>query len=250
MSEKMKKLFLLLMFIAVSWMGVGQHTREALTHPGYDEYNLRAWPRQITVVQKYDGGNDVNFQETYTFDSTGHLVEYRKRGFGGEQVVAYPLAIADSAGWSRMGQRLYRFDYDDDVLELRQLDLRGRLYSSTHCIYAEGGNLVQSIEYTYAPDSGVVTKRTVSTYDKHERLSTVEQYTADELLLWKEKRSYDRKGNLSKRVQTFYNDDETTVTTEQRSYSYDRHGNWTHCRYSLNGKQLYTIERQIVYYGQ
>lgn len=213
--------------------------------PDYDTYNLRAWPRQITVVQKYEGGNDINFQETYLFDSVGKLTEYRKRGFGGERTTHYPLTMSEI---NRNKQ--YTFDYDGDVVELRQFDQQGRLSNTTHCIYAEGGNLAMSIEYTYHPDSGFVTRRTVSTYDKRERLKAVEQYTADELLLWSETRKYDKKGNLKKRTQTFYNDDEVTTTVELRSYTYDRHGNWVSCRYSLNGQPMYTIERTIEYYGQ
>ena len=146
--------------------------------------------------------------------------------------------------------KLYVFDYDGDVLEMRQFNMKGELYSTTHCIYAEGGNLVQSIEYTYHADSGMVTRRTVSYYDKRERLKKVEQYTADELLLWSEKRKYDRHGNLEKRTQTFFSDNEKEVTVEKRIYTYDRHRNWTQCLYILNGKQMYTIERKIVYYGE
>lgn len=229
---------------------LAQHSRQSLTQPDYDDYNLRFWPRQVTVVQKYDSGDDNNFQETYSFDSVGRLTEYRKRGFGGERVTLYPLAMSESDGWWIKESEYFHFDYDGDLLESHQYDLKGRLYSSTHYIYAEGGNLVMTIEYIYDLDSGVVAKRTVSTYDKRERLASIEQYTADELLLWTERRKYDKKGNLKKRTQTFYNDDEVTVTTETRTYTYDRRGNWTHCRYALNGQPMYTIERTIEYYGQ
>jgi hypothetical protein len=198
----------------------------------------------MTVTQQYKQGNDVNFQEVYLFDSVGNLKEYRKRGFGGERVTHYPLTLEDVSH-----NRQYTFDYDGDVLELRQYDQRGRLVSSTHCIYAEGGNLAQSIEYTYDADSGVVTKRTVSTYDKRERLVSVEQYSADELLLWSEKRKYDRHGNLTKRTQTFYHDDETDTSVEVRKYTLDSRGNWHHCTYTLNGKEIYSITRDIVYFG-
>lgn len=225
---------------------MAQHTREMLLQPDYDNYNLKGWPREVTVVQKYEQGNDNSFQETYLFDSVGKLTQYRKRGFGGERVTNYPLTMVEITR-----NKVYFFDYDGDVLELRQYDQAGRLYSSTHCIYAEGGNLAMSIEYTYSADSGVVVKRTVSVYDKRERLVAVEQYTADELMLWSEKRKYDRKGNLVQRRQEFYDEEggkETTV--EKRLYTYDRRGNWTLCRYSLNGKQIYTIERKIAYYGE
>ena len=103
--------------------------------------------------------------------------------------------------------------------------------------------------YSYSADSAKVTKRTVSEYDRNERLATVRQYTADELLLWSEKRKYDRRGNLVKRVQTFYNDDNTESTVERRTYTFDSHGNWLECKYSLNGKEMYTIIRSFDYYG-
>lgn len=238
----MKKI--LLVIFLFSGTVLAQHTRQGLLQPDYDSYNLRAWPRQITVVQRYESGQDINFQETYLFDSVGNLTEYRKRGFGGERVTRYPLTLDDISQ-----NRQYTFDYDGDVVELRQYDLRGRLTSSTHCIYAEGGNLTQSIEYTYDADSSIVTRRTVSEYDKKERLASISQYTADELLLWSERRKYDRRGNLVRRTQTFYNDDDVQTTVERRTYTYDRRGNWTQCRYTLNGKPMYTIERTITYYG-
>ncbi|MBP5327940.1 MAG: hypothetical protein J6Y98_08525 [Bacteroidales bacterium] len=240
----MKKIILIAVLL-LPIMVLAQHNRQRLVQPDYDSYNLRFWPSQMTVVQKYNQGSDINFQETYLFDSVGNLTEYRKQGFGGERVTHYPLTLEDVSR-----NKLYVFDYDGDVLEIRQFNLKGDLYSSTHCIYAVGGNLTQSIEYTYHADSGFVTRRTVSYYDKRERLVAVEQYTADELLLWSEKRKYDRRGNLVKRTQTFFNDNEKETTVENRKYTFDSHGNWTQCHYSLNGIVMYTIERKIVYYGE
>ena len=222
-----------------------QLNRMTLLQPTTASHNLRDKPVKVVVIQRYASGNDNNLQETYLFDTRGNLTEYRKRGFGGEKVTNYPLSLENISK-----NRQYKFDYDGDVLELRQFDLRGRLIASTHCIYARGGNLVQSIEYTYDADSNVVIKRTVSQYDNRERLKSVSQYSADELLLWEESRRYDRRGNLTKRTQTFYNDNEKTVTVEKRSYTYDSHGNWITCRYSLNGREMYSIERQITYAAQ
>lgn len=219
-----------------------QHNRSMLLQPTCRSFDLQDNPRQVVVVQRYESGHDNNFQETYLFDSAGNLTEYRKRGFGGEKVTSYPLTL-EAISLNRQ----YKFDYDGDVLELRQYDLMKRLIATTHCIYARGGNLVQSIEYTYDADSGVVTKRAVSVYDKNERLKSVHQYTADELLLWEESRKYDRRGNLIRRKQTFYSDNEKETTVEKRTYVFDRHGNWTLCRYSLNGKAMYSIEREITY---
>lgn len=239
MSLKYK---LLLICVLLANTLCAQHNRSVLLQPTCESYNLRSNPSRVVVVQRYSSGNDNNFQETFLFDSVGNLTQYRKRGFGGEKVTNYPLSIDDVSQ-----NRQYKFDYDGDVLELRQFDLRGRLIATTHCIYARGGNLVQSIEYTYDVDSGIVTKRTVSDYDKHERLKSVHQYSADELLLWNENRKYDRRGNLVRRIQTFYNDTDKETTVEKRDYTFDRHGNWTSCRYSLNGNAMYSIEREIEY---
>lgn len=240
----MKRLFVVV-FLLLPLVLSAQYDRQSLLQPTLGVYNLKGRVQQVTAVQKYDVGNDVNFQETYLFDRTGKLTEYRKRGFGGERVTQYPLTLdAVSEG------RQYHFDYDGDIVELLQYDRLERLISSTHYIYAAGGNLAQTVTYTYSTDSGIVKERTVSNYDRHERLASIEKYTADELLLMTEKYKYDRKGNLVRRVQTFYNDDDVTVTTEKRVYTYDNHGNWTQCRYSQNGQPLYTIERIIEYYSE
>lgn len=232
-------------FLLMPFVLSAQHDRQSLLQPTRGVYNLKGMVQQITAVQKYEVGNDVNFQETFFFDRTGKLTEYRKRGFGGETVTQYPLTLdVVSDG------RQYNFDYDGDIVELLQYDKLGRLVSSTHYIYALGGNLAQTVMYTYSSDSGIVKERTVSNYDRYERLASVEKYSADELLLMTEKYKYDRKGNLIRRVQTFYNDEDMTVTTEKRVYTYDSHGNWTLCRYSQNGTPLYSIERIIEYYSE
>lgn len=234
----MKKLVIL--FFVFPCLLCAQHSRQALLQPTCSDYNLYGNPRLVTVVQKYDQGNDINFQETYIFDSTGLLTAYSKRGFGGEKVTRYPLV-------SLPQNHHYTFDYDGDVLELCQYNQNGTISSSTHYIYVKGGNLAMTVEYTYSADSCVVIRRTVSYYDKHERISKVFQYTADELLLMAEKRKYDRRGNLVKRMQTFYGEESSDITVERRQYQYDRNGNWTRCHYSLNDNAMYTIERTIEY---
>lgn len=240
--EKVLSLIAIMFFFCCT--SAAQHTKNSLLQPDYDDYNLKAWPRQITVVQHYQSGNDINFQEEYYFDSTGHLTEYRKRGFGGEQVTHFPLQ-------SLPQNKEYQFDFDGDVLELTVRDQKGRVGSSEHFIYAESGNLAMTVEYTYSAINGIVEHRTVSTYDKQDRLTRVEQYTADELLLYTEVLKYDRQGNLKSRVRTFYNDDETTtVSNESRKYTYDRRGNWTTCQLMAEGKTICTIERSIEYYGE
>ena len=221
-----------------------QHTRQGLLQPKYEDFNLKFWVRQMTVVQRYATGMDINFQETYLFDSVGDLAEYRKRGFGGQNITKYPLPQLDP-------QKRYDFDYDGDILRVMEFDMKGRLASSTHYIYGSGGNLVQTVSYAYnEADSGAVMERTVTLYDKHERPVSINTYTPDELLLVAEKMKYDRRGNNTQRRITYYDEESTTVSVERRSYTYDRHGNWTSCRYSLDGKEIYTIERKIEYYGE
>lgn len=221
-----------------------QHTRQGLLQPKYEDFNLKFWVRQMTVVQRYATGMDINFQETYLFDSVGDLAEYRKRGFGGQNITKYPLPQLDP-------QKRYDFDYDGDILRVMEFDMKGRLASSTHYIYGSGGNLVQTVSYAYnEADSGAVMERTVTLYDKHERPVSINTYTPDELLLVAEKMKYDRRGNNTQRRITYYDEESTIVSVERRSYTYDRHGNWTSCRYSLDGKEIYTIERKIEYYGE
>lgn len=238
----MKRLIIALFLFA----GVvsAQHSRQALMQPKYEDFNLKFWVRQMTVVQRYASGQDINFQETYLFDSVGDLAEYRKRGFGGQNITKYPLPQLDP-------QKRYDFDYDGDILRVMEFDMKGRLASSTHYIYGSGGNLVQTVSYAYnEADSGAVMERTVTLYDKHERPVSINTYTPDELLLVAEKMKYDRRGNNTQRRITYYDEESTTVSVERRSYTYDRHGNWTSCRYSLDGKEIYTIERKIEYYGE
>lgn len=238
----MKRLIIALFLFA----GVvsAQHTRQGLLQPKYEDFNLKFWVRQMTVVQRYATGMDINFQETYLFDSVGDLAEYRKRGFGGQNITKYPLPQLDP-------QKRYDFDYDGDILRVMEFDMKGRLASSTHYIYGSGGNLVQTVSYAYnEADSGAVMERTVTLYDKHERPVSINTYTPDELLLVAEKMKYDRRGNNTQRRITYYDEESTTVSVERRSYTYDRHGNWTSCRYSLDGKEIYSIERKIEYYGE
>ena len=192
-----------------------QHTRQGLLQPKYEDFNLKFWVRQMIVVR-----------------------------FGGQNITKYPLPQLDP-------QKRYDFDYDGDILRVMEFDMKGRLASSTHYIYGSGGNLVQTVSYAYnEADSGAIMERTVTLYDKHERPVSINTYTPDELLLVAEKMKYDRRGNNTQRRITYYDEESTTVSVERRSYTYDRHGNWTSCRYSLDGKEIYSIERKIEYYGE
>ena len=236
----MKKIIIVL-FLFIYGLVSAQHTRQGLLQPSCADYNLRGNPLKVTAIQKYEQGNDVNFQEIFIFDTTGKLTQYRKRGFGGERFTDYPLTRLDP-------QLHYDFDYDGDILRAIEFDMKKRLVSSTHYIYGRGGNLMQTVRYSYSnADSGAVIERQVTIYDKHERPVTISTYTADELLLVAIKLKYDRRGNNTLRRTTYYDEESTTVTSERRKYTYDTHSNWTRCQYLLDDKPIYTIERTIEY---
>lgn len=219
-----------------------QHSEQSLLQPSWGDYNLKGKVKQVTELQRYTSGNDMNSETVYTFDSKGLLQSQRVRGFGGERVTNYPLKNRD------LNFR-YTTDWGGDLVEVRYFNMRGQLVSSVHYIYAAGGRLLQTVAYGYGRDTAIVATRTVSYYKKKERLTKVEQYSADELLLMKEQYKYDKHGNMTRRTQTFYGDDGTkTTTVERRSYVYDKQKNWTSCSYYNNGKHYYTLERTLIYY--
>ncbi len=230
---------LLPLLTALAMPACAQHTRQALLAPKTSDFGLCGCVRQATVVQQYADGNDINFSETYHFDPQGNLTQYCKRGFGGETVTRYPL---DGVG----PRAVCSYDYDGDLTERRDYDLTGRLATSTHHIYAAGGNLAQTIVYSYHADSGVVKSREVTTYDKKEHPVKVQTFTADELLLMETTMKYDRHGNMTRRTQLFYDDEECEKHVEQRTYIYDDHNNWIRCEVAIDGQKRYTITRDLL----
>ena len=242
MNTQIKRQLILLIVCLMTCHTVSaQHNKRSIISPTTHDYNLNAWVKTLVATQQYESGNDITFQEVYNYDSTGHLTEYRKRGFGGEQVTRFPLDDMPA-------NRFYIFDYDDDILEMRVFDQMKRLVSTTHYIYANNGKLSETIEYEYSGDSGYVKQRTVTTYDKKERIQSIEQYTNDELLLYREKRSYDKHNNLTIRTMQFFNEDKVISNKEKRTYTYDTHNNWISCKYTYNSEPMYTINRKIEYY--
>ena len=225
--------------LAVS-TATAQHNRQAVLNPTTADNGLLSCVEKVISIQRYEDGNDLTFQETYEYDTTGHLATYTKLGFGGKYTTVYPLKETDLATH-------YTFDYDGDIAELREYAMNGKLSSSAHYIYAAGGKLACVVKYEYSDVDGTVSHRTVEEYDRHERLCQVKQYTNDELLTMSEKRKYDHHGNLTQRVQKFYEGNETTTAKEYLKYTYDSRGNWTQCQHSVNGEYSYTIERIISY---
>ncbi|MCR4828567.1 MAG: hypothetical protein K5864_03790 [Bacteroidales bacterium] len=226
----------------IPFAAVAQHSEQSLLQPSWSDCNLKGKVKQVTELQRYSSGNDMNRETVYTFNSKGMMQSQVVRGFGGERVTNYPLKSRD------LNFR-YTTDWGGDLVEVRHFNMRGQLVSSVHYIYAADARLLQTVAYGYGSDTAIVTTRTVSKYNKKERLTKVEQYSADELLLMKEQYKYDKHGNLTRRTQTFYSEEGTkTTTVERRSYVYDKQKNWTSCTYYNNGRHYYTLERTLVYY--
>ncbi len=184
----------------------------------------------------------MTVQDTWLFDKEGNLLKHIKRGFGSEHVTTYPRAIV-----ANDLQKDYH-DADGDLLERRCYTQQGTLLSSAHYIYAESGALAAVITYEYSPDDeNVVSGHTETYYDAAGRVTIIEQYTADAILLMQEKRKYNKHGDMVQREQRFIDGIEEDVTKEIRKYKYDKYGNWLRCQYFYNGKKLYTISRTITY---
>lgn len=241
-------LLFLLLLPSVSWgqgKPVGHAAGPKMEQPTAAGLGLKSSVRKVVSLTQYEGGNDMTLEEEWDFAADGKLTRYVKRGFGGEHVTAYPRPQEDSKL-----QKTTRDD-DGDPLEVRSYAQDGRLLSSAHYVYAEGGALAAIVTYAYGTDDeNVVSSHTEAYYDKHGHLSSVEQYTADAELQMTERYKYNRHGDLVKRTQTFFDGAEKEVATEQRKYTYDSRGNWTRCTYLNNGKSYYAVCRTFDYYAQ
>lgn len=241
--------FSLLLCCLLSPVAVGQGRPMAKVkgpeqlQPTAVDFGLKGKVDTATAVWHYDGGNDMNMEEEWCFDPAGKLLCYTKRGFGGEHVTRYPIPQE-----SDRLQKTVRDD-DGDPTEVRRYTQEGRLLSSAHYVYAEGGALAAVVTYAYGTDDeNVVSSHTETYYDKGGRISTVEQYTADAVLQMTEHYRYNRHGDMTKRVQTFAEGTDKEVATEQRKYTYDRQGNWINCIYLHNGKRYCAVSRTIIYH--
>jgi hypothetical protein len=240
-------LFAFLTLLPLCMVGQGRPMAKAKgpkqIQPTIAELGLKNRVNTLVAVQHYEGGNDMTYQEEWHFDSVGNLLRYAKRGFGGEHITTYPCPAEES--------KLQKVMYDDDgdILEVRNYTQDGRMLSSLHYIYAEGGALAAVVTYEYeVSDENVVKSHSETYYDKENHVVSKEQYTADAELQLSETLKYNRHGDVVKRVQTSLDGAEKDVTTEQRKYKYDHYGNWVSCTYYNNGKKYYTITRTITYY--
>lgn len=234
----MKKLVSLTLLTVLAFSAVAQE------QPRWNTYNLYDKVKRMASVTVYEGANDMNYQETFKFDSTGKLTTYIRKGFGHKQVVDYPVETEPDS--------LVRldFDKDNDIVEKRQFHPDGTLFHSSHYVYSAPHQLLMVIDYEYS-EEGVIVVRTLTEYNKLRNVVSIRKFTPDEVMLLDEQYTYDRYANLVKRVQIFYDEvaDTQTKTVEKRKYKYDRYGNWYSQRYILNGSKRYTTTRTIEYYS-
>ncbi|MBO4740163.1 MAG: hypothetical protein J5605_00805 [Bacteroidales bacterium] len=74
-----------------------------------------------------------------------------------------------------------------------------------------------------------------------------QQFDPDDELVNEIVMKYDKHGNLTKRVTTFYNLDEVEKHTDEYKYKYDKHGNWVEKKYFANGKLVDAVTRLFEY---
>lgn len=216
----------------------------AQRQPRLGSYNLYDRVKKVVSITTYFGANDMNYQESFVFDTAGNLKTYRRKGFANETVINYPTEVEHDT--------LVRtiFDKDNDIVEKRQYHPDGTLFHSTHYVYSAPHQLIMTIDYEYS-EEGVIVVRTLTEYDKYRNVLSVRKYTPDEVQLLDETYTYDRYYNPIRKVQIFYDEvaDTQTKIVEERKYKYDRYGNWYSQQYLLNGKKRYSIDRKIEYYS-
>ena len=215
---------------------------------------------QIVAVQTYPQGNDMNRQNTYAFNADGTLASRTTQGFGGQHTTRYPQpdntthrydekGLVDSAFSGATLQSRTVKDLDGDITETHIYKPDGHASKSIFYIYRQPNVRSTAIEYNYDAD-GCLRGRTLYRYDKHNRLTRIQQMTADEDILMTEQDVYDKMGNRTKRTRTFFEDGrKKSQTVEQYKYTYDSDGNWIRCEYYNDGRLYYTTLRRIEYAG-
>lgn len=206
----MKKIIVLAILSSLAFSAFAQ------SQPRWSTYNLYDKVKHITSVTKYEGASDMNYQETFDFDTAGKQTTYTRKGFGKEQQITYPLPVEiDSLVRTN-------FDQDKDIVERLHFTPRQTLSHSTHYVYSAPHKLIMTIDYEYSED-GVIVVRTLTEYNSGRNPVSVHKYTPDEVLLLEEHYTYDKYDNPVKKVQIFYDEVANTQTkiVEQRKYKYD-----------------------------
>lgn len=112
-------------------------------------------------------------------------------------------------------------------------DDQGRPVVSQHDVFDARGRLAVRITYRY-DSTGVVEGRMLQSFDRQGRPRQLDDYSADEYLLFREVTSYDCHGRKRKVVQVSYDDNDVPVRVVMR-YRYRKDGT---AQILLNGHEL------------
>ena len=206
-------------------------------------------------------GNEI----IYEYDSCSRFLRSFSKKYGGEYIAGNdqikPMVSHNEDGsidttffFNPFGEGTYpgvvtQYDSDHDPVSQIHYNFNGEPNYSTHYIYGADGKLAVTIDYLYGISNRVVTKRIVTSYNKHGDRKERFSYTPDDLIESHQKYSYDRYGNKTKVIAKSYEDGRLVQTDkEQYKYTYDSFGNWTSLTYFMNGRKFYTTTRTITYW--
>lgn len=94
---------------------------------------------------------------------------------------------------------------------LLKYNAQGRLVASSHEVYDDKDRLAVVVTYTYNDSTGAVETRMLTGYDPEGRISRTEIYSPDDILLFSDDYTYDRKGRLKRRVQKSFDENGTLI---------------------------------------
>ncbi len=144
---------------------------------------------------------------------------------------------------------LYRFgtygNFDENRLCGHNKSVLDKIVYSKHFVYGNSLQLLQEIKYRYSAEG--ISEKTVQTFSADGKLIKKQQFDPDDELVNEIVMKYDKHGNLTKRVTTFYNLDEVEKHTDEYKYKYDKHGNWVEKKYFANGKLVEAVTRLFEY---
>ena len=209
----------------------------------YDSLYGKMRPR--SVIKKHsDGSTLVTTEYKYDFDTTENkLFSYcHKSG----KLVSITVTTFDNVALP-VRDVLYRFGEKDTISEHSILakSIMSKIVSSTHYVYGNALNILQVITYKYYREG--MCEKTVGFYSSDGKLTKVQKFDPDDELVNEIVFKYDKHGNLTKRVTTFYNLDEVEKHTDEYKYKYDKNGNWVEKRFFANGECYMTSTRALEY---
>ena len=209
----------------------------------YDSLYGNMRPRSV-ITKHPDGSTSVTTEYKYVFDTTENKLyayQYKSGKLARMDVTTFDnIALPVKAV-------IYYFGEKDTITEHLGYDksILSKIGSSYHYVYGNSLNLLQTIEYKYYKEG--VCEKNVWFFDSDGNVIKIAKYDPDDELMNELVMKYDKHGNLTKRVITYYNLDEVEKHTDEYKYKYDKHGNWVEKRFFVNGECYMTSSRSIEY---